>query len=481
VEILAQAGPEGAVSAFVDAERYPDPFTEPDWLTLPGAEDERRRELSGLDAEERNRQLQKVRRQMREEIEQLKFWWLERMRTTKRPLQEKMALFWHGHFATSAEKVREPVYNYELNKVFREHGTGNFRNLVFEVGRTPAMLQYLDNRANRKSNPNENWARELMELFTMGIGSYSERDIREAARAFTGYTISRHRFVFQSNQHDYGEKTFLGRTGTFDGADIINIILKQPEVGRFIGRKIWEFFVYEDPDDELVVELGALLRELDYELKPFLRTIFLSKEFYSTKAAQGLIKSPAQYIVMLRDQLELEDPRRSLLLLAMRALGQDLFYPPNVKGWDGNKAWINTNTLLTRYNIPVFLAMGQRPRIGTDPRLDEMESGGSMMMTPAMKQQAVPTRQRTQQSRQARAMMKYEPIFEPYVGQPVSTAAIGLCNHFLGRPLSKEQTAVLTDVLALQTPTEPLSREAIRSNGPAFLQLVLSLAEYQLC
>ena len=515
---LETMGPAAAVALMVDYEKYPDPFTEPDWFTSPEEVAARRRELADAPPEERQKAFRELQRKQREDMEQLKTWWLERMAKTTRPLQEKMTLFWHGHFAVSAEKVKEPEYNYQLNKVFRDHATGNFRELVFEVGKSPAMLEYLDNRLNRKGSPNENWARELMELFTLGIGNYTEEDIKEAARAFTGYTHRNGEFTFVERQHDFGPKTFLGRTGDFDGADVINIVMEQPEASTFISRKLWEYFVYEKPDDALVAELGAILREADFELKPLLRTIFLSKEFYSPRAMQGLVKSPAQYIVALQDHLGMETPRAMLLTMAMRSLGQDLFYPPNVKGWAGNRAWINSNTALARYNIPVYLATGRRPNLEADPRLDEMPGSAApmMMMQTVNQQQGTPAKKRREQMQQrlsearekraqatgqaqakrsaaqqraqaartstmSRVFVQFEPLFAAYLNRPVSDAVVGISNHLFGRPLDDVQYRTLASVLANQSHTEPLTSDTVRANGPAFLQLALSMAEYQLC
>jgi uncharacterized protein (DUF1800 family) len=358
VETLVKMGPRKAVDSLVQYEKYADNLTEPDFLSPPVEPEEMRQMAAGLSQEERTKLGQEMQQQQREEVEKLKAWWLDRMSITARPLQEKLTLFWHGHFATSSDKVKQAISNYELNKVFRRNAAGNFRTLVFEVGKSGAMLRYLDNNQNRKGHPNENWARELMELFTLGIGNYTEEDIKEAARAFSGYTDKGGEFYFNNRQHDYGEKTFLGKTGDLDGADVINTIFEQPQAARFISRKLWEYFVYEEPSKELVEELAGVLRANDYELKPLLETIFLSEEFYGTKALNGQIKSPVQFVVMMMDQLQHRPERRMLLNLALRGLGQDLFQPPNVKGWPGNRAWINTNTLMLRYNIPAYLVLG---------------------------------------------------------------------------------------------------------------------------
>lgn len=467
---LAGMKPERAVDALVNYERFADNLQEPDFIGPRPNFAELREMYGNLSQDERRALYMRNRRDERQQMEQLKVWWLQTMLQTTRPLQEKMALFWHGHFATSAKDVKSPEFNFELNQVFRQQATGNFKTLVFAVGKTPAMLNYLNNKQNRKNSPNENWARELMELFTMGIGSYTEEDIKEAARAFTGYTERDGEFTFVEQQHDYGEKTFLGRTGNFDGKDIIDIIHEQPETPRFIARKIWEYLVYESPDDELVEELAEVFKSNDYELKPLLQTIFLSREFYGERAMAGQIKSPAQYMVTLIDQLSLSVNRGPLVALAMRGLGQDLFYPPNVKGWEGNRAWIDTNTLLLRYNIPGYVLTGNRPNLRRGLELDEAGpdtvKGGN----------------RAQRSVRAR-IMNVSPIYQPYEGRTVAETVDSLVERYVGRDIDAEQRAVLMQTLAGGGSAQSRlnKRNFDNTRGAATLHLILSLAEYQLC
>lgn len=384
---LAAMTPERAVSWFVDFENIPDNAPEPDWMPSPrqykniGLQIRAMRELNGMGStkeltQEQREAMEAEERKLRNmfnaeerrSIERLKRWWLSRMATSPRPLQEKMALFWHGHFATSAEKVKSSLHNYQIIKLFRDQGTANFKLLAYEVGITPAMLRYLDNAQNNKHHPNENWARELMELFTLGIGSYTEEDIKEAARAFTGWTSDGEEFVYNPANHDDGEKVFLGRKGNFNGNDIVDIIFEQPQASTFICRKLWKHFAYEEPEEEIVEGLAKTMRESGYELKPVLRQMFLSRAFYSEKASAAVVKSPAQLIISMLAALEISPPRDSMieqyLVLSMRAMGQDLFYPPNVKGWEGGRAWINTNTLMTRYGVANFLASGVAMNIG---------------------------------------------------------------------------------------------------------------------
>ncbi|MCC6546903.1 DUF1800 domain-containing protein [Candidatus Sumerlaeota bacterium] len=481
IDSLVRMGAKASIETLVAYDQYPDNIVEPEYSDVDAQEMEIRAEMKEMAAEDRQKKFNELQRLQREEIESLKVWWIDQMGRTPRPLQEKMTLFWHGHFATSGDKVKEPQSNYDLNKIFRENATGNLKTLTFEVGKSSAMLRYLDNNQNRKGHPNENWSRELMELFTLGIGHYTEDDIKEAARAFSGYTDRRGQFTFVANQHDYGTKTFLGQTGTFDGADIINIIFQQPQAARFISRKLWEYFVYENPSDELVEELATILRTNDYELKPLLRAMFSSQEFYGTKAMAGQIKSPAQYVVMLMDQLQYKPDKKVLINLALRGLGQDLFYPPNVKGWPGNRAWINTNTLLIRYNIPAYVLLGEKPQAKRELRLDEVEVNGRIV-----NQETGERRKRAERllaDRRRNAIRDIAKVYEPYEGKPAGEALDGVVNHLLGRPIGKVQkTQLMTVLMPGDAPNATFSYSKVgKEKAVAALHLVMSMAEYQVC
>jgi len=285
----------------------------------------------------------------------LQTWWLERMIATPAPLQEKMALFWHGHFTSSPEKGTTLQELLVQNQLFRQNALGNVRELTLRVSQDPAMLRYLDNNVNQKAHPNENYARELMELFTLGIGNYTENDVRESARAFTGWTFRRApdgtgAFVDNVRQHDDGPKTFLGQTGAFTGADIVAIIFKQPAAARFFATKLLAFFVYMDPEPQLVDQVAALLRRHDYELRPVMSALLRSNVFFSDRAYRALVKSPVEFVVGTHQLFGFPNVE-PIELAALRQMGQVLFYPPNVKGWDGGASWINSQTVLTRENF----------------------------------------------------------------------------------------------------------------------------------
>lgn len=286
------------------------------------------------------------------ETRRIAYWWGGRMLNTRRPLEEKMTLFWHGHFATIESKVRDYRKMLLQNETLRAHATGNFGDLVVAVAQDPAMLYFLDAGVNVKGAPNENFAREIMELFTMGVGNYSERDIREAARAFTGWNADDLTFVVHADQHDEGAKTVLGETGNFDGAEVVDIILRQPVTARYVTEKIYRYVVREDTRDAPLDALAAVLREANYELKPLLRTIFLSRDFYSRASVGTHIKSPVQLAISTYRKLGLtEMPGIPDFNEATTALGQTLFWPPTVAGWARGRAWVTPGLLLERGNF----------------------------------------------------------------------------------------------------------------------------------
>ena len=296
------------------------------------------------------------------ETRRLALWWADRMVATPRPLEEKMALFWHGHFATSETKVRDYRKLLLQNQTLREHATGNFRDLLMAVMRDPAMLVYLDNGQNVKDHPNENFGRELLELFTMGVGNYTERDIREASRAFTGWTNEVLKFRVDQEKHDDGMKEFLGKRGAFDGEDIVDIILAQPVTAEFVSSKIYRFFVRDGPSAAVKTRLAHIFREAEYELKPLLRAIFLSRDFYSTLSVATQIKSPVQLFASTYRKLGLAGaPTIPDFNTQTRRIGQALLYPPNVAGWSGERTWITPATLLERGNAVREILFPQDP------------------------------------------------------------------------------------------------------------------------
>ncbi len=301
--------------------------------------------------------------------DQLRGWWLYCMLQGSHPLREKMTLFWHNHFATSLVKVQSPSLMYRQNCLLREHALGRFGPMLQAVSRDGAMLVWLDSNSNVKGKPNENYARELMELFSLGVGNYTEKDVREAARAFTGWRTDGIEFSFNPRNHDDGPKTVLGKTGKWDGGDVVRIALEQPATARFLVRKLYRFLVSETPTvpESLLEPLCESFRKSDYDIAALVRTILSSRHFYSCHAFRQRIKGPIEYVLgavqsVYRRYAEGEPEYRPLpqqmLVGVLGALGQSLFAPPNVKGWPGGKAWLNTATLLERANFAESLAMG---------------------------------------------------------------------------------------------------------------------------
>ena len=298
------------------------------------------------------------------ECNRIDYWWANHMLVTRRPLVEKMALFWHGHFATHEDKVRD--YRKMLGQVelFQRRGLGNFRDLVIAVAQDPAMLAFLDAGVNVKGAPNENFAREILEMFTMGVGHYSEQDIRESARAFTGWNANGTRFVIDAESHDDGPKTVFGREARFDGVQVIDLILAQPETADYIAGRIYRYFVRDDISSQMQRRLGAVLRDNRYELAPLLETIFLSRDFYSAASVGTRIKSPVELVISTYRKLGLREvPGLPDFNEVSRALGQQLLHPPTVAGWAYGRAWITPGLLIERGNFvrdvmfPDFMAV----------------------------------------------------------------------------------------------------------------------------
>ena len=280
----------------------------------------------------------------------LRAWWLREMLTTPSPLSERMTLFWHDHFATSQRKVRLAALMYRQNATLRANAVGNFAVLLHAVARDPAMMIWLDTVQNRRGHPNENFAREVMELFTLGEGHYGEQDVQEAARAFTGWSIDRASgaFVFRPRLHDNGMKTVLGHTGNFDGDGVLDLILREPRTAQFITEALWREFVSPDPDPQAVARIAAHFRASGYDVKVPLRALLNGDAMYVAAARGVQVKSPVDLVVGTLHTLGVAPDNLLPYAAACAGMGQNLFAPPNVRGWPGGDAWINTGTLLAR-------------------------------------------------------------------------------------------------------------------------------------
>ena len=380
VEALAGMGVAGAVDALLD---FPDaPASElsrgdvPDDTMLEGvpmSDAQRRQAMLELDRAQgpeeartaRQLQQQRWRAASQNHMRECGRWWLARMADGPYPLQEKLTLFWHGHFTSSYRDDREGSWRlWNQNELLRTHAAGDFRTFVRQVSRDPAMLKYLNNDQNVNVAPNENYARELMELFTLGVSTpetpnYSEDDIKQAARAFTGWTHDGLDFTFRQRLHDEGEKRIFGQIGSFGGDDVVELLMRHPATGPYVGGKLYEFFVGATPAADVRASLGRILTNANYELRPLIRTILRSEAFFAPERVGGKIKSPVQLVAGTCRLLGVAVPPQRETMNELEKMAQVPFAPPNVKGWPGQydgRRWINTATLLARYNFCVEVA-----------------------------------------------------------------------------------------------------------------------------
>ncbi len=356
-----------------------DPFHERPFYARLRAERGLEAYLAGLSPEERRAEARRLRAEDQDQLREFLTWWVERMLDGEDPLRERMTLFWHGYFTSSQEDVKNSYEMIVQNQFLRKNALGSFAHLLHGSARDPAMLEYLDNNANRKERPNENFARELLELFALGEGNYSEQDVKEAARAFTGWTDRYGRFRFLSERHDDGEKTVLGVTGNLDGDDVIDVLLAQEACARHLARRLLVYFEGVEPDAARLAEYAALLRWEEYEVAPFLQRLFNDPAFYRDEVVGTRIASPIDFLVGVARRLGCEPPAR-FVLAGAAALGQRLFQPPNVQGWEEGPGWITTSTLMQRGNLAGVLLEEVRLRdfLGEDS-LEDSEAGTDAM------------------------------------------------------------------------------------------------------
>jgi uncharacterized protein (DUF1800 family) len=336
---------EQAVDALLAGARTEAATPPPAWVTEPIPSVDVRR--AWTQDERRDDQREQSRR-----YDELRGWWVREMVTTRSPLTERMTLFWHDHFPSGEDKVHYPQLMFRQNALLRRDALGNFGDLLHAVSKDPAMLQYLDGAGSRKGRPNENFGREVMELFTLGEGHYSQRDVTEAARAYTGWTLDPNTLAYQFNPkiHDDGDKTVLGQMGAFDGDQVLDILLAQPETATFITTELWREFISETPDPDQIAPIAERFRASHYDIKTALRGLFLSDAFWDERNRGVLVKSPAEFVVGAVREFDIgyADQDATALAVQVRNFGENLFYPPNVKGWPGGENWINSSTLLAR-------------------------------------------------------------------------------------------------------------------------------------
>lgn len=409
----------------------------------------------------------KVQQAYREGIRTLNSHWLLEMVNSEAQLREKMAFFWHGHFACRNLNL---YYQQGLLHTLRTHALGNFGTMLKEVSRSAAMLFFLNNQQNRKGRPNENFAREVMELFTLGRGHYTEKDIKEAARAFTGWTANaRGEFIFRKGQHDFGNKTVLGQTGDFDGDDVLDILLAQPQTARFITEKLYRFLVNEKADEKNISWLADRFYRSGYEIAQLLDDIFTSDWFYDPKNMGNRIKSPIELLTGIQRMVPMKLQNQDALMIVQRLLGQILFYPPNVAGWPGGRSWIDSSTLMLRLRLPQLF--NDRDEWNISPKSDDDQMMGR-------DEDGKPTlRNAKQQPKATRGMRMIE-------------ADMDWAPHY--RYLSKVSRDQLENVIAghLFQTDRAVSRDLVRrfadeSDRESFIRSVtlqyMSTPEYQLC
>jgi uncharacterized protein (DUF1800 family) len=402
------------------------------------------------------------RQQSRDELKTLNVLWLQEMVNGEAQLREKMSFFWHGHFAC---RVNSSFFQQEMLHIIRTGALGNFGELLKAVSKAPSMLQFLNNQQNRKGKPNENFAREVMELFTMGRGNYSENDVKEAARAFTGWGFNfKGEFVFRNQYHDSGVKTILGKTGNFNGDDVLDILLAQPQTAVFLTKKIYRFFVNETPDEKNILWLSTRFFDNKYDIQKLLEDIFTSNWFYAPKNIGNKIKSPVELIAGIRRFLPLELDNDQSQLLFQKVLGQTLFYPPNVAGWPGGRTWIDSSTLMVRLQIPQVLA--SKESINIRAKNDDDVNMGQMMEE---QQRALKNKMYT--SKGGAAKIDWETVFKTYEQVERKELAQKISDTVL-----QSQSRIKKELLSTYIAAD--SRENFIKT--TIIQL-MSTPEYQLC
>jgi uncharacterized protein (DUF1800 family) len=396
----------------------------------------------------------------REGVRNLNIYWMHQMVNSAAQLREKMSFFWHGHFACRNLNV---FYQQGLLDVIRTNALGNFGDLLKAVSKSAAMLNFLNNQQNRKDHPNENFAREVMELFTLGRGNYTEHDIKEAARAFTGWGSNlKGEFVFRKLQHDYGAKTVLGKTGNFDGDEVLDILLEQKQMAKFISQKVYKFFVNEQLGAEKAEWLADRFYKTNYDIARLMEDIFTNDWFYDEKNIGAKIKSPVELLIGIQRMLPMKLENEEALMLLQRVLGQMLFYPPNVAGWPGGKSWIDSSTLMMRMRIPKLIndidEMNVKPKDDDDQMMGRSDNEKMKGYGPARRQ-----------------MINANIDWSLYVKKFENTEKEKLVDS-ISKILLQTKSGVSNDIIKQYTDTD--SRESFIKT--ATMQ-IMSTPEYQLC
>ena len=405
-----------------------------------------------------------IQKKQRESIRNLNLSWMEEMVKSSAQLREKMAFFWHGHFACRNLNI---FYQQQLLDIIRRNALGNFRDMLHEVSRSAAMINFLNNNQNRKDHPNENFAREVMELFTLGRGHYTESDIKDAARAFTGWGANvQGEFIFRRFQHDADSKTVLGITGNLQGDEVLDILLEQKQTATFITQKIYRFFVNDVPDENKIEWLAERFYQSNYEISKLMEDIFTSEWFYDQKNIGAIIKSPVVLLAGIQRILPMEVQNEEALLLLQRLLGQVLFYPPNVAGWPGGKTWIDSSSLMLRMRLPMLINDVDELNIKPKDDDDQMMGRKDAENSPGIKNKGM-----GKSGRPIQAQINWDRYF----------------GYFESIPKEKLQETITVLLLQTKTGVNPeLVKKYIDSSGrenfikSATFQL-MSTPEYQMC
>ncbi|MFI5148647.1 MAG: DUF1800 family protein [Bacteroidia bacterium] len=409
-----------------------------------------------LSEEERKKRNQERRHRM----DELNLAWLQRLWTDPARLRERMTFFWHGHFAC---RIEAPWAMQDLNNIHRKYALGSFRDMLFAVSKSPAMLQFLNNQQNRKMHPNENFAREVMELFTLGRGNYTEDDIKEAARAFTGWGFdpANGSFVFKEQTHDTGDKTLFGKTGPFNGDDVLNALLERKETAYYICKKIYRFFVNDEADEKKVRELASVFYDSKYDTGILMKHLFNAEWFYESRHIGAKIKSPIDLLAGIHRLIPVHYENTEGLLVLQRALGQALFYPPNVSGWAGGRGWIDSSSLMFRLKTPSLLL--NNGIIEMEPKDELLDEKSRMMMI---------------QQRQKREQQQLKgPVLSKLKPTPDWNALLNAVGT------DKTRDELIADVLVPAAPSQALlnSLPALTAtNHKEFILELLSAPEYQM-
>ncbi len=402
-----------------------------------------------------------MQKSFREKVVDLNLLWMEEMSRTDQPFLEKMSLFWHGHFAC---RIDNPYFNQLLLQDIRTHALGNFGDLLKAVSKSPAMLNFLNNQQNKKAHPNENFAREVMELFTLGRGNYTETDIKEAARAFTGWAYDDDgAFVFRKKQHDGGSKTILGETGNFDGDNVLIILLKQKQTAVFICNKLYRYFVNDEQvNDKHVQELAEAFYKSGYDIAAVMKTMLTADWFYSDINKAALIKSPVDLLVGYMRTLPMDFKSERTLLNLQRVLGQALFYPPNVAGWPGGKNWIDSSSLVIRMRLPEAFYASKEIDLSAKEIEPEMGSAKDGKMNNKLS---------AEKFKVGKVDTEWNAYIDFWEAQGKNLAE-KMTDYFISAPVSKAHIELLSKYADKDTPEELIKSLTI---------LIMKTPEYQLC